>query len=121
MQHFTTRKNVGLRIQGNTVEATMNGASLLSKTFNQDLGKLVRLQLDFRGSAAVDNVKIYENNVLKIQENFDTPGQTTAQLITRTGYALTGNTQTGNTVTTGVYTMPDPSLYFSGYGPATDG
>ena len=77
------------------------------------------MQLDFRGSAKVDNFSIYENGVQRVFEDFKTTGQTTAQLMTSTGYLISTGL-TGSTVTTWLYIGVDPSLFFIGYGKLTD-
>ena len=79
---------MSLKVDNGTVSAIVDGNAVLTRNFNGDLGELVQVQLDFRGSAKVDNFSIYENGVQRVFEDFNTTGQTTAQLVTSTGYLI---------------------------------
>ena len=111
IRDFNNYTTIALETKNQTIKVIINWTVIYSVPYQGQLGKLVNVSLDFRGSASVDQFKIYENWSQKISESFNVDWTTTAKLSIITGAYLTWVVpSTGTNLLTGSYDFIDPDL-----------
>lgn len=65
-----------IRVRNKSAEVFLEGKKIYSTKFKNNVGQIKGLKYIFKGSGAVDYVRLYnERNALVYEDNFDEPGQ----------------------------------------------